>query len=183
MEQMFWLDMEMTGLDVEKERILECAVIVTDTQFRVLKTFDTAVYQPKELLDAMDPWCKEHHGKSGLTQRCATGISEDELDSQLSALGKELCPKGKIILCGNSIGQDRKFIDKYLPKFAAMLHYRMLDVSSLKLVFEHVFNVKFKKENKHQALDDIRESIAELSFYYSYLDASKLSRAIPQWQP
>lgn len=181
MEQMFWLDMEMSGLDVSKERILETAVIVTDLKFNVLRTYDTAVFQAPELLEAMDPWCKDHHGKSGLVKRVETGISEGDLDHELCAIAKTFIPKGKIVLCGNSIGQDRKFIEKYLPKFTEKLHYRMLDVSSIKLIFENMFSIKFKKENKHRALDDIRESIAELSYYLGYLNETKLGKTVPSF--
>lgn len=179
MEIMFWLDMEMSGLDVNKERILETAVIVTDLQLNVLEQYESSVFQSQEVLNNMDQWCTEHHSKSGLTARVPNGIKEEDLDVLLSQLGKKYCPKGKIVLCGNSIAQDRKFIDAYLPKFSAMLHYRMLDVSSIKLVFENVFDVKFKKQNKHRALDDIFESISEYAFYLQFLDASKLKKPVP----
>lgn len=176
MERMFWLDMEMTGLDHTKERILECAVVVTDRTFNVLATFETAVFQPPEVLAGMDNWCKETHGKTGLTARVPEGISETELDEKLMGLVQSHFPKERVVLCGNSIGQDRKFVEAFLPRFTAKLHYRMLDVSSFKIVFENFYQKKFKKENKHRALDDIHESIAELRHYLEFVDPEKLKQ-------
>jgi oligoribonuclease len=172
---MFWLDMEMTGLDARADRILEVAVVVTDLRFEVLATWDSAVFQEPDALARMDDWCKKTHGGSGLLKRVPQGITESELDDRLCRLAREVCPGEKIVLCGNSIGQDRRFVETWLPKFAALLHYRMLDVSSLKLVFENLYGKKFKKQNKHTALEDIHESMAELRYYLGFLDAGKLT--------
>lgn len=175
MNRMFWLDLEMTGLLPEKDRIIEAAVVVTDLHLSVLDTYETAVFQSQELLAGMDPWCTETHGKSGLTERVPNGITETELDKALVWLVKKNYKKDKVIICGNSIHQDRKFIEKYLPEFTKELHYRMLDVSSLKIVFENMFSLKFKKSNKHRALEDIEESIKEFKYYLSFLDKSRLN--------
>lgn len=175
MKHLFWLDMEMTGLEVETHRILETAVIITDWSLSPLKSFSTAVHQPEEELRKMDDWCVKTHTGSGLLKRVPDGMSEADLDAALVELLSGFYPADeRVVLCGNSIGQDRKFIDKYLPKFAARLHYRMLDVSSFKIVFENAFNQKFKKQNKHEALGDIEESIAEFRHYMSFFDRSRL---------
>lgn len=167
---LFWLDLEMTGLEVEKEKILEAAALVTDHDLKAFGSLEAVVYQSPEVLAGMDEWCRKTHGKSGLVDRVPLGITEAALDDGLCALlDTPDCPKGRPILAGNSIAQDRKFIDRYLPKFAARLHYRMLDVSSFKIIFEHRLGLKYKKQNKHRALDDVRESIAELQYYLGYV--------------
>jgi len=179
MQRMFWLDMEMTGLDPVKDRILEAAVVVTDLAFEVKATWDSAVFQEPEVLKGMDEWCTRTHGASGLTARVPNGITEHALDEALCKLAREHCPGSKIVLCGNSIGQDRRFVEAYLPAFTKTLHYRMLDVSSFKLIFENRYSKKFKKKNKHQALGDILESIEELRFYLSFLDEEKIRDVKP----
>lgn len=200
----FWLDLEMTGLDPQSDRILEAAAIVTPVApaLEVVATWESAVYQPPEVLEQMNDWCKKTHGASGLTARVPSGVSEAELDAALCALADRFWPQsspagsvqeqsaqehgtqgqsteGKnpqgqggqpvIILCGNSIGQDRKFVDRYLPRFAARLHYRMLDVSSFKIAFQELYGLAYKKQGTHRALDDIRESIGELQFYLGHV--------------
>jgi oligoribonuclease len=165
-----WVDMEMSGLAVEQCRILELAAIVTDKEFRELETYHAIVKQPQEVLDAMDDWCKENHGKSGLTAAVAKGLPEAEVEKQmLELIARHFPAKERPILCGNSIGQDRKFIDAYMPALAKRLHYRMLDVTSFKIIFGDRFQLKFEKKGSHRALDDIRESIGELSHYLSYV--------------
>jgi oligoribonuclease len=177
---LFWLDMEMTGLEVEKEKILEVAALVTDHDLKAFGSLEAVVYQSPEVLAGLDEWCRKTHGKSGLVNRVPNGITEAALDDGLCAmLDAPDCPKGRPILAGNSIGQDRKFIDRYLPKFAARLHYRMLDVSSFKIIFEHRLGLKYKKQNKHRALDDVRESIAELQFYLGYVRLENTAAPLP----
>jgi len=166
----FWLDLEMTGLDEKTDRILEAAAIVTDNQLHPLETYETAVFQTPEVLAAMGSWCRKHHGESGLTARVPDGISEEKLDHALVELAARYLPDKKIILCGNSIGQDRKFVDAYLPRFAERLHYRMLDVTAFKIVFRDMLGIRHEKDQKHRALDDIRESIAELRYYLQYVE-------------
>jgi oligoribonuclease len=167
-----WLDMEMSGLDVSKCRILEVAAIVTDRELRPLESYQAVVFQPKEVLDAMDAWCTENHGKSGLTAAVANGLPEAEVEKQLVALvDRHFAANERPILSGNSIGQDRKFIDAYLPVFSNRLHYRMLDVTSFKVVLGDRFGIRYEKKGAHRALDDIHESIAELSHYLSFVNA------------
>lgn len=163
-----WVDMEMTGLDVSKERIIEVAALVTDEKLNVLDTYETVVFQPQDLLDKMDDWNKTHHGQSGLLAKIPSGKPESEVDRDLANFTKKHFTE-KAILAGNSIGQDRLFIDKYLKEFSALLHYRMLDVTAWKIVFENLYHQKFQKQDKHRAIDDIQESIAELKFYLNFI--------------
>ena len=168
--------MEMTGLDPEKDRILEIALIVTDKQLNPVFEWETAVRQPPEVLESMNDWCKRHHAASGLIDRVPSGLSEAELDDKLAEISLAYFKKrNPLVICGNSIAQDRRFIDRYLPRFSARLHYRMLDVSSFKIVFREMLGREFKKVNTHQALHDIRESIAELKYYLSAIDPSGLA--------
>lgn len=165
-----WLDMEMSGLDVSKCRILEVAAIVTDRDFNPLENFHAVVYQAPEVLAAMDAWCTENHGKSGLTALVAQGMPEKEAEKKLLELISRHFPeKERPVLCGNSIGQDRKFIDAWMPELSKRLHYRMLDVTSFKLVFNERYGVRYEKKGSHRALDDILESIAELKTYLSHV--------------
>lgn len=159
----------MTGLDALSDRILEAAVIVTDRQYTELESWDTAVVQPPEVLAGMSAWCQDHHGASGLTERVPHGLSEAEVDAKLAQLIACHWAGNPAILCGNSIHQDRKFIDRWLPQTAALLHYRMLDVSAFKVLFRERYQVVFEKRNAHRALDDIRESIAELQHYEQFI--------------
>lgn len=165
MNYLFWLDMEMSGLDPEKNRILEAALIVTNTKFEPIFTYETVVYQEQSVLLSMDEWCTKHHKESGLSTKIANGKPEAKVEQELAEIIKKYASKEKAILAGNSIGQDRKFIDIWMPQVAELLHYRMLDVSSFKIVFEGIYGKKFEKKKKHRALDDILESIAELKFY------------------
>lgn len=165
-----WIDMEMSGLDPETCRILEVAAIVTDENFSPLEQYEAIVFQPASVLDAMDDWCKETHGKSGLTAAVANGKPEAQVEKEiLSLLEKYFKPEEKPILCGNSIGQDRKFIDQYMVNLSKKLHYRMLDVTSFKLIFKEKFKIEFSKKGNHRAVDDILESISELKHYLSFI--------------
>lgn len=171
----FWIDLEMTGLDPAKDRIVEAAVIVTNKLLEPVFEWESPVRQPQEILDGMNDWCKRHHAASGLLERIQEGITENELDATLSEIAlKHFKKKNPCVIAGNSIAQDRKFIDAYLPTFSSRLHYRMLDVSSFKIVFREMLGREFKKQNTHRAIDDIRESIAELKHYMSAIDASHL---------
>lgn len=175
MSRLLWLDLEMSGLDVETCRILEVAAIVTDYQFEELDSYEAIVFQEPAVLDAMDSWCTRQHGQSGLTAAVATGRPEAEVEEEMVALVKRhFGRKEMAILCGNSIATDRAFIKRWWPRLAKRLHYRLLDVSSFKVVFKGRYGVDFKKGNNHRALDDIRESMAELKHYLGFIDPERL---------
>ena len=168
--QLFWLDMEMTGLDVNKEVPIEVAALITDWELNVLEEYEAVIRQPQKFLDGMDDWNRKHHGESGLTALVPGGREPAEVDAELAALARRHFPGERPVLAGNSIPQDRLFVRKYMPRFEAVLHYRMLDVSSWKVMFNGRYGLKYKKrEDGHRALVDIHESVAELKFYLSYL--------------
>ena len=168
--RLLWVDLEMTGLDDVKDKILEVAAVVTDMDFNTLDTLHHVVYQPQDVLENMNDWCKDHHGKSGLTAEVPKGKPLAQVEQELIALGKKhFAPKDRIVLAGNSIGNDRRFIDRYTPEFAKLLHYRMIDVSSFKEIYREKYGLGFSKANAHRAVGDIHESIRELKFYLSYV--------------
>ena len=171
MKKLFWIDMEMSGLDINKEVIIEVAAIVTDLNFKELDTFEAIVKQPQHYLDNMDAWNTEHHGNSGLTAKVPNGMEPTAVEHHLCSLAKRHFPdqKDKPVLAGNSISQDRLFIDKYMKNFSELLHYRILDVTSWKILMLNKFKCEYRKHNQHRALDDIRESIQEMQFYSQFI--------------
>jgi oligoribonuclease len=167
---LIWIDLEMTGLDPEKEVIIEIATIVTDAELNTLAEGPSIViHQPDSYLDAMDEWCTTQHGQSGLTQRVKDStISCREAEILTLDFLKQYVPAGTSPICGNSIGQDRRFLVKYMPELEAFFHYRNLDVSTLKELAKRWRPEAlegFEKKGTHLALDDIRDSIAELQHY------------------
>jgi oligoribonuclease len=171
---LIWLDLEMTGLDPFTDRILEIATVVTDSNLRVLAEGPViAVHQPEEVLMALDDWNQEHHGGSGLLERVRlSALDETKAETRTLEFLAWHVPAGASPLCGNSICQDRRFLARCMPRLEAYCHYRNLDVSTLKILAQRwapdIAN-EFKKSSKHQALDDIRESIAELRHYRRHL--------------
>lgn len=168
MRKMFWIDLEMTGLDENNDKILEVAVVVTDLDFTVLETLHRIVYQPQEVLDNMNDWCKVTHGKSGLSAAVPSGVALDVVEKELLALADRHFASEKIVLCGNSVGMDKRFVDRYMPELSKRTHYRVVDVTSFKEIFRSKWNVNVQKSEGHRALDDINESINELKTYLSY---------------
>lgn len=169
-QNLIWIDLEMTGLEPEKDVIIEMATIVTDSDLNILAEGPViAVHQSDELLAGMDEWNTRTHGESGLTQRVRESkVSQAEAEAQTIAFLEQWVPKGKSPICGNSIGQDRRFLYRYMPELEAYFHYRYLDVSTLKILADRwapQIKAGFQKKGTHQALDDIRESIAELKYY------------------
>jgi oligoribonuclease len=165
-----WLDCEMTGLDPERDRLLEIAVIVTDSQLaRRVEGPVLVIHQSEAQLNLMDAWNKGTHGKSGLIDRVkASSISEQDAEAELITFLAQYVPPGASPMCGNTIGQDRRFLVKYMPKLEAFFHYRNLDVSTLKELakrWKPAVADAFKKQQKHTALADVNESIEELVHY------------------
>jgi oligoribonuclease len=165
-----WVDMEMTGLEPDTDRIIEVAMVVTDMHLNVLAEGPVlAIHQSDATLDAMDSWNKGTHGRSGLIDRVkASTISEEQAEAEYIAFMKQWVPNGKSPMCGNTIGQDRRFMVRYMPKLEAFFHYRNVDVSTLKELcrrWKPEVVSGFKKAQKHTALADILESIEELKYY------------------
>lgn len=170
MKKLFWIDLEMTGLDERVHTIMEVAVVVTDLDLKPLEEFHRVVFQPPEALAHMDEWCVKTHGESGLTTAVAQGTPLEQVEKDLLALLDRHFPKNeRVVLVGNSVNNDRRFIDKYMQAFSKRLHYRLIDVSSFKEIFREKWGIQFKKKNSHRAVGDIHESIAELKTYLSYV--------------
>ncbi|WP_395345229.1 oligoribonuclease [Ningiella sp. W23] len=173
-QNLVWIDMEMTGLDPETCVVLEIASIVTDKDLNILAQGPViAVHQSDEVLNSMDQWCTKTHGESGLTERCkaSTYDAKSAADETLAFL-HDYVPKGKSPLCGNSIGQDRRFLVKYMPELEAYFHYRNIDVSTIKELcarWQPDITKGFVKKGIHLALDDIKESIEELQYYRKHV--------------
>lgn len=169
-ENLIWLDLEMTGLDPQQDRILEVATLVTDKQLNLLAEAPAiAVHQNDAVLAAMGEWCTRQHGQSGLTARVrASQLSEREAEQATLAFVSRYLPPNTSPMCGNSICQDRRFLAHYMPELEKFFHYRNLDVSTLKELAKRWapgVAAGFTKESTHLALQDIRDSVAELKYY------------------
>lgn len=173
-KNLIWIDMEMTGLNPEKDQILEIAIIVTDSELNILDdSIDIVINQPKETLDRMDKWCTEHHGQSGLTQKCLDSITTiNDARKLIYKLVRKYTEEKQGLLCGNSVYVDRMFLKKFFPKINSFLNYRIIDVSSIKELAKRWYPKEVnefldhkKSDLTHRALDDIKWSINELKFY------------------
>lgn len=167
---LLWIDMEMSGLLPETDRVLEVAIVVTDAELNtVVEAPVLVVHQPDAVLDGMDSWNKGTHGKSGLIDRVkASTLDEAAVEAQMLAFIKQHVPERTSPMCGNSICQDRRFLARHMPKLEAFFHYRNLDVSTLKELAKRWrpgLAEGFKKSSKHEALADIYESIEEMKYY------------------
>lgn len=167
---LIWVDLEMTGLDPEQDRIIEIATIVTDANLNIIAEGPNLVIKQSDtLLDSMDEWCTRQHGQSGLTAKVkASNISESEAELATIEFLQQHVDAGASPICGNSIGQDRRFLVKYMPQLESFFHYRNIDVSTLKELarrWDPAALEGVKKKGTHLALDDIRDSINELKHY------------------
>jgi oligoribonuclease len=172
-KNLVWLDCEMTGLNPEHDRIIEIAVIVTSPDLAVRVEGPVfAIHQSDALLDRMDAWNKGTHGKSGLIDKVkASTVTENQAEAEIIAFLSRFVPAGVAPMCGNSIGQDRRFLVKYMPALEAFFHYRNIDVSTLKELakrWKPVAHSSFKKQQRHTAMADVHESIDELAHYRQY---------------
>lgn len=167
-EHLVWLDMEMTGLDPETCVPLEIASVITDNELNVVAEGpNLVIHQPDEVLDAMDEWNTRQHGQSGLTEAVRSSrVSLEQAEEMTLAFVSAWTEPGRSPLCGNSIGQDRRFLRRYMPRFEQHLHYRVIDISSIKELAARWYGVEPPaKGESHRALDDVHESLEELRFY------------------
>jgi len=168
-DNLIWIDLEMTGLDTDADRIIEIATIVTDAQLNTLAEGPMlAIHQPDAVLEAMDEWNTRQHGQSGLTDRVRnSSLDTRQAELQTLAFLRAHVPAGVSPMCGNSICQDRRFLHRLMPELEAYFHYRNVDVSTIKELVARWAPDRpgFSKQSSHLALDDIRDSIAELKFY------------------
>lgn len=169
-ENLIWIDLEMTGLDRENDMIIEIATIVTDPQLNeIIEGPSLVIHQSDEIMGGMDEWCTTQHGKSGLTQRVKESkLSESDAEKLTIEFLEKYVPANTSPMCGNSIGQDRAFILRCMPELGEFFHYRNLDVSTLKELARRWAPDVYKghnKESNHLAMDDVKDSIAELKYY------------------
>ncbi|CAG8710976.1 8881_t:CDS:2, partial [Dentiscutata erythropus] len=185
-DPLVWIDCEMTGLDVENDHIIEIAVLITDGKLNILAEGPVLVInQSQETMDKMNDWCKQHHGDSGLTAKVLSStITTSDASAQiLEFLKKHIPKKGISPLAGNSVYADKMFLKKEMPEVVGWLHYRIIDVSSIKELcrrwYPNIFETVPKKNSSHRALDDIKESIDELKFYkkHIFIDESIINSA------
>lgn len=182
-QNLIWLDLEMTGLNPETDRIIEIATVVTDKQLKILDQGPVlAIRQSEAVLAAMDDWNQKHHGQSGLIERVRQSqVDEAEAERQTLAFLRRWVPERTSPMCGNTIGQDRRFLCRYMPGLETYFHYRSIDVSTLKeLAARWAPEIKngFSKIAAHQALDDIKESIDELRYYRQNFIAEKYAEPV-----
>jgi oligoribonuclease len=173
-KRLVWIDLEMTGLDTTADEIIEIATIVTDNSLTEIAVGpEIAISQPRSVIEAMDEWNTRQHGESGLTARVLESkVATAEAEQQTLDFLRQFVVQGTSPMCGNSICQDRRFLARLMPNLEAFFHYRNLDVSSLKILAERWrpdIAAGFTKESRHRALDDVRDSIAELAYYRDFL--------------
>lgn len=168
--KLLWIDLEMTGLDPKEHVIIEIAAEITDFDFKTLASFEALIKHPEEVLARSNEWALEQHTKSGLLDRARReGRAEEEVKHELIGLISGQFGEEPAVLAGNSIYNDRMFINKWWPEVNELLHYRMLDVSSFKVLMRGKYGAVFEKQEVHRAFDDIQASIAEIQYYLEWL--------------
>lgn len=177
-QHLIWIDLEMTGLSPDTDRIIEIATIVTNTDLQIIAEGPVlAVHQSRAVMDAMDEWNQHHHGMNGLIERVRLSLHDESTVEQITLqFLSQYCDPRSSPMCGNSICQDRRFLARYMPTLEAFFHYRNLDVSSLKELarrWRPDLMDGLKKESTHKALDDIRDSIRELQYYREHFIRTK----------
>lgn len=172
--KLLWMDLEMTGLDPKKDRIIEVAIDVTDFDFKTLASYESVIKQDDATLASMNEWAANQHGISGLTEKVKKAEkTEEEVKHEIVGFIQAQFGQEPAVLAGNSIHNDRLFIREWWPEVEALLHYRMLDVSSWKIVMQGKYNQEFKKPEVHLAYEDIQGSIAELQYYLDWFKKDK----------
>lgn len=172
--KLLWVDLEMTGLDPEEHVIIEVAALVTDFDFKILDRYEAVIWQSDEVLDRANPWAKQQHAKSGLLEKVhLSGRPESDVINELVGFITSNFGDEPAVLAGNSIHNDRLFIQRWWPAVYDLLHYRMLDVSSLKVLMQGKFGLEYPKLENHRALGDIEASIAELEYYLAWLQKGR----------
>ena len=175
-KNLVWIDLEMTGLDVHTCQIIEIATLITDSELNIIATGpELVIHQPKEVMDAMDEWNTKHHGESGLTRAVLrSDLTLEAAERRTLEFIKTYCKENTAPLCGNSVWQDRRFLSHYMPHLESYLHYRIIDVSSIKEVVRRWYPTHIRPPQKglsHRALEDIQESIEELKYYRGHVFA------------
>lgn len=167
--KLLWVDLEMTGLDVQNDVIIEVAIEVTDFNFKTLASYEAIIHHSDDVLDNANEWAKAQHAASGLTERVrAQGRPERDVIHEMVGFIQAQFGDEPAIMAGNSIHNDRNFVKQWWPEVEALLHYRMLDVSAFKILMQTKYNVTFEKKDAHRAFDDIQASIAELQHYLEF---------------
>lgn len=170
-ERLIWVDLEMTGLDVETCYIMEIACLITDDKLNIIAEGpNLIIHQPDDVLESMNKWCKDHHGRSGLTEQSRKSeVTLQAAEMAVLSFVRQHTPPGKCPLAGNSVHADKKFLEKFMPEFMKHLHYRIVDVSTIKELCRRWYPEEYKegvrKKATHRALEDIIESISELKYY------------------
>ena len=174
MKNLFWIDMEMTGIDVKKNKIIEIAVIITDIELNISDQLNEVIKVEQSYIDQMDEWNTNTHTESGLIREIEFGKNLYEIENKLLSLVEQYFPQSPVMLTGNTLVLDRLFIKEYMPKLDKKLHYRVIDVSSMRAIFQSRYKIYAPRNQNHRALDDIKTGIEELKLYLSFLDKKKI---------
>ena len=176
-----WCDLEMTGLDEEKDCIIEIATVITDSELNIIAEGPNyVIHQPPSRMQDLDPWIIKNHGESGLLKAVKEStVSQEQAEAETLRFIQAHTEYGKAPLCGNSIGTDRSFLKRHMPELEAHMHYRNVDVTSIKILYDAWYSgASLTKKMQHRALDDIKESITELKFYQKEIFKNDVDRGV-----